>query len=113
MTAATVDTPLLRIAYERAGRGEPVLLLHGWPDDARTWADVGDRLARAGHEVITPYLRGFGATHLPAAPTPPSGQMAAMPQDPIDFLDALGIGRVVLVGHDWGARAAYIIAALR
>jgi pimeloyl-ACP methyl ester carboxylesterase len=89
-----------------------VLLLHGWPYDPRTYDDVAPRLAAAGCRVIVPYLRGFGATRFLSGATPRSGQQAALGNDLRELLDALGIGRAVLAGYDWGGRAACIVAAL-
>lgn len=113
-----VSTPVLEIAYETAGPvdGPPVVLLHGFPYDVRAFDDVAPLLAERGHRVLAPYLRGFGATHfhenVPEGDAPRSGQQAALAQDLLDFLDALGIGSAVLAGYDWGGRAACIVAAL-
>jgi len=104
----TVDTPLLRIGYEEwnpAG-GAAAVLVHGWPDSPRTWQGVAPRLAEAGWRVLVPALRGFSPTRFLQADTPRSGQLAALGRDLLDFIDALGLDRPALVGHDWGARAA-------
>lgn len=60
----TVRTSLLEIAYEVGGPpdGPPVLLLHGWPDDALGWRPVSERLNASGFRTIAPYLRGFAPT---------------------------------------------------
>lgn len=109
-----VDTPLLRVAYEAAGPagGFPVVLVHGWPDDARTWDRVLPALHREGCRTYVPWLRGFGATRFLRDDTFRSGQLVALGQDLVDFTAALGLGRHALVGHDWGARASYIASAL-
>jgi pimeloyl-ACP methyl ester carboxylesterase len=70
-------------------------------------------LAAAGYRTICPWLRGFGETHFRDAATPRSGQLSALGLDVLDFADALGLARFAVVGHDWGARAAYIAAALQ
>src|SRR6185369_11279807 len=59
-----VDLPLLRVAYEVAGPagGYPIILLHGWPDDVRTWDRVLPALHEAGYRTYAPWLRGYGAT---------------------------------------------------
>lgn len=113
-TTARVTTPLLDIAYETAGppTGSPVILLHGFPYDVRAFDNVAPALAADGAFVLAPYLRGFGATRFRDAATPRSGQQAALAQDLLDFIDALGIGRAVVAGYDWGGRAACIVAAL-
>lgn len=105
-------TPRLDIAYETGGPpdGFPVLLLHGWPDDVRTWDGVVPALHAAGFRTVTPYLRGFGPTRFRGEACPRSGQLAALGADLLDLTDALGLGRFAVIGHDWGARAAYIAA---
>ena len=110
----TVRTPLLDIAYEDSGRkdGRPVMLLHGWPDAPRGWNSVAHSLRTAGWRTIIPYLRGSSPTRFLSESTPRFGGGVALAQDAIDLADALGIGRFAMVGHDWGARAAYTIAAL-
>ena len=108
------DTPLLHVSYLEQGPpdGPPVLLVHGWPDDPRTWDEVAPVLNRAGYRTFAPWLRGFGATRFHSASTVRSGQMVAMAQDALDFMSAIGVERFAVVGHDWGARVAYILAAL-
>lgn len=90
-----------------------MFLLHGWPDDARTWQHVLPALHAAGYRTIVPYLRGCGPTRFRSPETLRSGQISALGLDLIDLADALGLARVAVVGHDWGARAAYVAAALR
>ncbi len=108
------DTPLLRIGYHESGPagGFPIVLLHGFPDDAHAWDRVAPPLASAGFRVLVPYLRGYGPTVFKDAATLRSGQQAAIGQDLIDFADALGLPRFALAGYDWGGRAAAIVAAL-
>ena len=93
-------TPLLDVAYETGGpeSGAPVLLLHGWPDDVRTYDGVRSALHAAGFRTIVPWLRGFGPTRFLSSSTPRSGQIAAMAQDTLDFADTLGIDRFQIVG---------------
>jgi pimeloyl-ACP methyl ester carboxylesterase len=110
----TVRTELLAIAYEEGGpaAGPPVLLLHGWPDAPRGWTAVAQRLQAAGWRIILPYLRGTAPTQFLDPTTPRVGSGVALAQDVIDLLDALHLDRVAVVGHDWGARTAYTLAAL-
>ncbi|MDH5538420.1 MAG: alpha/beta hydrolase [Rhizobacter sp.] len=109
-----VAAGVLQTAYEECGPsgGAPVLLLHGFPYDVHAYSDVTPWLVSNGCRVLTPYLRGYGPTRFVAAHTPRSGQQAALAQDLLDFMDALGIGSAVLAGYDWGGRAACIVAAL-
>jgi pimeloyl-ACP methyl ester carboxylesterase len=109
-----IRTSVLDVAYEEHGSsaGTPVILLHGWPYDPRDYDKVAPPLVAAGCRVIVPYLRGYGPTHFLSDATPRSGQQAALGNDLREFMDALGISRAVLVGYDWGGRAACILAAL-
>jgi len=108
------STPLLDIAYEAAGPadGSPVVLLHGWPDDPRTWDRVLPALHAAGLRTVVPWLRGFGATRFRSEETPRTGQITALARDLLALADALGLQRFRVVGHDWGARATYTAACL-
>jgi pimeloyl-ACP methyl ester carboxylesterase len=111
---SSVDTPLLKIAYEESGnpQGLPIILLHGFPDDVRAFDGVLAPLADAGHRVLVPYLRGYGPTVFRDAATPRMAEQAAIGQDVIDFADALRLPRFAVAGFDWGGRAAAIAAAL-
>jgi pimeloyl-ACP methyl ester carboxylesterase len=92
----------LRMHMIEAGAGEPVLFLHGFPQSSREWARVMRDLADHAH-VIAPDLRGAGNTE-----APPSGYDAAtVVRDVIALLDELGIERVNLVAHDWGALVGF------
>lgn len=114
MPQASIRTPVLQIAYQEAGPadGKVAILLHGWPSDVRDYSDVVPPLAAAGYRVLVPWLRGFGQTRFLDAATPRSGQQAALGADVRDFMDALGIRDAILVGYDWGGRAACVVAAL-
>ncbi|MER6923692.1 alpha/beta fold hydrolase [Streptomyces spiralis] len=109
-----VETPTLRIAYEADGPedGRALVAVHGWPDDIHCWDGVLPRLHQAGHRVYRPYLRGFGDTRFQEPGRLRSGQIGALGQDLHDFVEALGLHDVVIVGHDWGARAGYVVGAL-
>jgi pimeloyl-ACP methyl ester carboxylesterase len=109
-----VRTPLLEIGYEAHGPqdGFPIILLHGFPDDAHAFDAMAPPLAAAGYRVLAPYLRGYGPTRFLAASTPRMAQQAAIGQDLLDFMDALGIHSAALSGYDWGGRAACIAAIL-
>ncbi len=107
-------TPTLEIAYEESGNpsGFPVILLHGFPDDARAYDDVIPPLAKAGHRVLVPYLRGCGPTRFRDAAAARMAEQAAIGQDLIDFADALKLPRLAVAGFDWGGRAAGVATAL-
>jgi pimeloyl-ACP methyl ester carboxylesterase len=110
----TVLTPTLEMGYEEVGpeSGSPVILMHGFPDDVHAYDHVSPPLAASGWRVIVPYLRGYGPTRFRDPTTPRSGQQAALGHDLLSLMDGLGLGRAVLVGYDWGGRAACIVAAL-
>jgi len=110
----TIRAGVLDIAYFEAGpaEGPPVLLMHGFPYDIHSYAEVAPILAEAGCRVIVPFLRGYGATRFASDATPRSGEQAALGADLLALLDALAIPRAVLAGYDWGGRAACVVAAL-
>ena len=107
-------TPVLNIGYEEHGDplGFPVMLLHGFPYDIRSFDGVVPPLVEAGHRVIVPYLRGYGATTFLDPDAPRMAEQAAIGQDIVDLAEALNIDRLVLAGFDWGLRAACIASIL-
>ena len=108
------DAGVLSVGYAQAGpaEGPQVLLLHGWPYDIHSFAEVAPELAEAGYRVIVPFVRGYGTTRFRSDDTPRNGQQAVLAVDVIALMDALGIDRAILAGFDWGARSAGVIAAL-
>ncbi len=113
-TVKQVNAGVLEIGYLESGPadGSPVVLLHGFPYDVRTYDLVARSLSAAGRRVIVPYLRGFGPTHFLHRGTPRVGQQAALGSDLLSLLDALSIQRATVAGYDWGGRAACVVAAL-
>src|SRR5258708_17625475 len=109
-----VDAGVLSVGYAEAGPGDgpAVILLHGWPYDIHSFADVAPLLASAGYRVIVPYVRGYGTTRFLAVDTFRNGQPSAVALDTIALMDALKIEKATLAGFDWRARSADIIAAL-
>ena len=93
------------------GRGEPVLLLHGFPDSAALWRHQIPALVEAGYRVIAPDLRGFGESDRPADPE--AYAMPVLIADVLGLLAALGVERTAVVGHDWGAGLAWSFAINR
>jgi pimeloyl-ACP methyl ester carboxylesterase len=118
MRSHEVKTSTLKIVYEEGGPkdGKPVLLLHGWPDSPRTWDKILPALHTAGYRTIAPYLRGYGPTEFrsPMFGRKPrrTGAEAAFAQDAIDLADKLKLATFDVIGHDWGARTAYALAAV-
>jgi len=109
-----INAGVLSVGYAEAGpaRGPAVFLLHGWPYDIHSFADVTPVLASRGYRVIVPYLRGYGTTRFLSDASPRNGQQAALGVDTIALMDALGIGQAIIGGFDWGARSADVVAAL-
>jgi pimeloyl-ACP methyl ester carboxylesterase len=113
-TLRQIDAGVLNVGYAEVGQrdGRVVLLLHGWPYDIYSYADVAPLLARAGYRVIVPYLRGYGSTRFLSSQTIRNGQQSALALDCIALMDALKIEHAIIGGFDWGARSATVIAAL-
>ena len=89
--------------------GPLALCLHGYPDTARTWRHLGPHLAQRGWRVVAPYMRGYAPTDLA-----PDGDywLGSLARDAAALREALGGDeRAVLIGHDWGAAAAYALGA--
>ncbi|WP_433705892.1 alpha/beta fold hydrolase [Paraburkholderia sacchari] len=109
-----INAGVLNIGYAEAGpaSGPPVVLLHGWPYDIYSFADVAPALAAHGYRVIVPWLRGYGTTRFLSGQTMRNAQPSAVATDIVALMDALNIQKAVLAGFDWGARTADIIAVL-
>lgn len=97
-----VQTSRLRVHVAEAGEGEPVLLLHGWPQHWYAWRDVIPLLAKHRH-VICPDLRGFGWTEAPRH----GYSTGEMVEDLLALLDALAFEQVDVVGHELGGRLGF------
>jgi pimeloyl-ACP methyl ester carboxylesterase len=110
----TVRTKVLEVGYHESGpaSGAPVILLHGFPDDAHAYDGVLPLVAQAGHRAIAPYIRGYGPTRFLDPQAPRMAEQAAIGQDVVDLADALGLKTFSVVGYDWGGRAAAVAAAL-
>jgi pimeloyl-ACP methyl ester carboxylesterase len=107
-----VRTRDLDVAVFAAGPadGPVVLLLHGWPDDATTWAPIAPRLNAAGFRTIAPMLRGTGGTRFRSPRVRRSGNTGILALDAIELMDALAVERFVVAGHDWGSNVAEMLA---
>ena len=104
-----VEANGIRFAYLTDGQGPLVLLLHGFPDTAHTWDRAIPALAEAGFRVVAPFMRGYHPSSIPADGNYHSDTLG---QDALALIAALGEPNAVVVGHDWGASAAYSAAAL-
>src|SRR5262249_46657829 len=97
MQHATVEVNGGSLHTVQVGRGAPLLLLHGWPEFWLTWEPVMLRLA-GRYRLIAPDLRGFGDSSKPSGAFGPADHAADM----LVLLNALGIERAGIVGHDVG-----------
>ncbi len=106
-THRTVDVGGLQVHVAEAGRGTPLVLLHGWPQHWWCWRKVIPLLA-PHHRLVVPDLRGHGWTDAPAG----GYDKEQLASDLLGLLDALELPRVGLVGHDWGGWTGFL-ACLR
>ena len=103
-----VEANGLRFAYLEAGHGPLVLLLHGFPDTARSWDHARPRIAAKGYRAVSPWMRGYAPTAIPDRDT----DTETIGRDALALIEALGERSAIVVGHDWGAAAAYAAATL-
>jgi len=101
----SVEANGLTFEYLERGDGDQLALcLHGFPDDAGSMRPVLERLADAGYRAVAPYMRGYA----PTEPAPDGDYtVEALGSDAVALAETLGDGDTLLVGHDWGASAAY------
>ena len=99
----------VELAVLDQGEGRPVLLLHGFPDSSAVWRHQVPALVAGGFRVVAPDLRGFGESDKPGGVE--EYALARSVADMLAVLDALGIERTHVVGHDWGAALAWSLAA--
>ena len=105
----TVRANGVSFACLEEGEGPLVLLLHGFPDTAHTWDATRAALAAAGFRAVSPFMRGYAPTEIPADG---DYRIDALAADAGALIEALGAEQAILVGHDWGASAAYGAAIL-
>ena len=109
-TASRIDTGDVTLSVHRAGQGIPLILLHGYPQNHHCWASVAPTLAQH-FDVIIPDLRGYGDSDAPADNAAHSTySKRRMAADIIGLMDALGLDRAHILGHDRGARVTYRLA---
>ncbi len=103
----TISANGLTFAYLAEGSGPLVLLLHGFPDTAHSWNYALPALAKAGYRAVAPFMRGYHPTEIPADR---AYDIETLGRDVVALIPALGAERAIVVGHDWGAVAAYSAA---
>jgi len=111
VTLQTVDVNGIRMRVATQGSGPLVLMCHGFPESWRSWRHQLHALAAAGWRAVAPDMRGYGGTDAPADPD--AYTMLHHVADMVDLVKALGEREAVIVGHDWGAPAAWSAALLR
>ncbi|HXW39270.1 MAG TPA: alpha/beta fold hydrolase [Acidimicrobiales bacterium] len=104
-----VDNGGVATEFEVTGSGPPVVLLHGFPDRGRLWRHQVPVLAEAGYQVVVPDLRGYGASDKPEEVE--AYGLLDVVGDVLAVLDDLGVPRAHVVGHDWGAAVAWMLAS--
>lgn len=112
MQQSTVTANGIEFAYLSDGPsdGPLALCLHGFPDTAHTWRYLLPRLGEAGYHAVAPFLRGYAPTAIPADGRFDTGTLGL---DACALHEALGgDGDAVIIGHDWGAFATYVAAAI-
>lgn len=109
MTVHYVSANGLRFAYLSEGEGPLVLMLHGFPDTAHSWDDLRPKVAAKGYRAVSPFMRGYTPTEVPAD----DATVATLGGDVLALIDALGAEQAVLIGHDWGAAAAYAATSMQ
>jgi len=97
----------LRLRVQSVGQGPAVVLLHGFPDTHVVWRKQVAPLVAAGYRVLAPDLRGYGGSDAPLAVD--AYRLKHVCADVLAMLDALGIPRARLVGHDWGAVVGWLL----
>ncbi|MEA2189348.1 MAG: hypothetical protein QOK16_4359 [Solirubrobacteraceae bacterium] len=109
-----INAGVLNVGYVDSGPsdGPAGVLLHGWPYDIHSYADVAPILVSAGYRVIVPHIRGYGTTRFLSDESLRNGEQAALAVDVRALMDALEIEQAAVAGFDWGARTADIVAAL-
>ena len=90
--------------------GTPVILLHGFPDSGDVWRKQVPALVQQGFRAIVPDMRGRGRSSKPDAVS--DYRLSSIVRDVTGILDAVRIERAHVVGHDWGAGVAWLVAAL-
>lgn len=104
-----IESSGLRFAYLIEGTGPLVLMIHGFPDTPHTWDAARPAVAKLGYRVVTPFTRGYAPTSIPE---PPAYDTDTLGRDILGLIDAFGEKSAIVVGHDWGASAAYAAAGL-
>jgi pimeloyl-ACP methyl ester carboxylesterase len=109
MNSRRVEANGVSFEVLQAGSGPLALCLHGFPDNAHSMVPLLHALAGAGYHAVAPFMRGYAPSSVPA-----DGryQRAVLGLDALALIEALGADQAVVIGHDWGATAAYAAAVI-
>jgi pimeloyl-ACP methyl ester carboxylesterase len=99
----------INLEVDVEGDGPAVLLLHGWPDSATCWRNQVKGLVERGYRTVVPDLRGYGRSDRPAEVE--QYNMLLLAADVVAVLDAAGVERAHVIGHDWGSALSWVTAA--
>jgi pimeloyl-ACP methyl ester carboxylesterase len=105
VTHREVDVGAVRLHVAEAGSGPPLILIHGWPQHWWSWRRLIPALAER-YRVLVPDLRGWGWSDAPSG----DYAKATFAADILNLLDAEGLDRVRLMGHDWGGYTSFLLA---
>jgi pimeloyl-ACP methyl ester carboxylesterase len=108
-TTTTLRANGLSFTCLEEGEGPLVLLIHGFPDTAHSWDRARPALAAAGFRAVSPFTRGYAPS---AIPGDGDYRLETLARDAVALIEALGEESAIVVGHDWGAAAAYGAAIL-
>jgi len=102
------------LTFDVTDRGDPadpaVVLLHGFPEDRQSWDPISERLVAGGLRTLAPDQRGYSPRARPTEPYPQAYALRELVDDVVALLDAAGLERAHLVGHDWGGGVAWALA---
>ena len=90
----------IQMHYVIGGQGEPVVLLHGWPETWYEWRQVIPELIGGNYTVIAPDMRGLGDSEKPQN----GYDTKTLADDIYQLVNKLGCGKIYLVAHDWGGQ---------
>jgi pimeloyl-ACP methyl ester carboxylesterase len=110
MEPELIEANGLQFHVRDQGSGTPVIFLHGFPDTGDLWRNQVPELVKQGFRAIVPDMRGRGRTSKP--PNVSDYRLSSIVRDVTGILDVLGVQRAHVVGHDWGAAVAWLVAAL-
>jgi pimeloyl-ACP methyl ester carboxylesterase len=108
--AQVIEANGLQFYVRDDGSGTPIVLLHGFPDTGDLWRNQVPALVKGGFRTIVPDMRGRGRSGKPEDAS--EYRLSSIVRDVTGILDALRIERAHVVGHDWGAAVAWLVAAL-